>query len=236
MFYIKVILIGIWLFICCISGLFKSVLRWGDPDLGMEFGRMYSKMALKISGIEIEVEGKEYLEEKKPCIYIANHQSNFDMAVFGTVYPPKTVVIGKKELIFIPFFGLFYLASGNIIINRGKTQKAKEILSSVVEEIKKRGVSVWIFPEGTRNKTGEGLLPFKKGSFYMAVGAQVPIIPVLSSSTLTVADWKNGKIKGGKVKVKILPPVMTEGLNENDIPQLSDNIREIMLKTLTELN
>ncbi len=235
MFYIKMASLGIWLIICCIIGLIKSVFRWGDTELGKEFGQLYSWGALKISNVTLQVEGLENLEANQPCVYTLNHQSNFDLVIYGGIYPSNTVVIGKKELLWIPLFGLFYKAAGNIMINRSKTDKAKNVLSQVVDEIKNRKVSVWIFPEGTRNKSGEGLLPFKKGSFHMAVAAQVPVVPLVCSSVNRVADWKRKKLAGGSLKVKILPPIPTNGLTENDVDNLTEEVREKMLAALNEI-
>ena len=80
-----------------------------------------------------------------------------DMATFGTVYPQRTIVIGKKEVKWIPFFGIFYVAAGNIMIDRNKTAKAVAGLKETVDIIRNKKVSIWIFPEGTRNRTGKGL-------------------------------------------------------------------------------
>src|SRR6478672_13269993 len=116
MFYIRTLLLGLWLILCCITGMGKAVFRWRDPSLGKDFGRMFARGAQRITGVSVEIQGQEYMESDQPCIYTANHQSNFDMGTFGSVYPGRTVIIGKKELILIPLFGLFYLASGNIMI------------------------------------------------------------------------------------------------------------------------
>lgn len=236
MFYIRVFLILFWLIICCIIGLGKAIFRWGDPSLGHYFGGLFSRGAQKIIGLSIEVQRQEYLEASQPCIYIGNHQSNFDLVIYGHIYPGKTVVIGKKELIWLPLFGILFLASGNIIIDRKKTAKAKDIFNQIVEEIKTRKVSVWVFPEGTRNKSGEGLLPFKKGAFHMAIAAQVPVVSFVSSSTLPIADWKRRKLPGGKMQIKILPPVSTIGLTEADVNNLANNVREKMLTALSEIH
>lgn len=235
MFYLRILVVGIWIVLICTWGLIKSIIRWGDTNLGTEFARAYSKFTLKVFGIDVELEGTENLNNQ-PCIYTLNHQSNFDMATFGLAYPQNTVIIGKKELIWIPFFGLFYKASGNIMIDRKKITKAKGSLDQVVEAIKNRNVSVWVFPEGTRNRSGEGLLPFKKGPFHMAIGAQVPVVPLVCSSMNKAIDWKNKKIVGKKMKIKILPPIFTNGMTDNDVSTLTEKVRNIMLETVNELN
>lgn len=235
MYYLKLFSLGFWLVFFCIVGLLKSITRWGDTKLGTEYARSFSKKALKITGIEIEFEGLENLKNQ-PCVYTLNHQSNFDMATFGAIYPENTVIIGKKELIWFPFFGLFYKASGNIMIDRKNKDKAIDSLSQVVDEIKNRKVSVWVFPEGTRNKSGEGLLPFKKGSFHMAISAQVPVVPLVCSSMKKVIDWENKKIIGGKMKIKVLEPVSTKNMTNDDVNLLINRVREAMLSEINKLN
>src|SRR4051812_43068242 len=108
-------LIGLWLTLCSCVGIVYSVLRWGNLNIDRDFARVFSWGALRILGIRIQVEGREHLENAQPCIYVANHQSNLDMAVFGPVYPARTVVIGKKELKWVPFFGILFMAAGNIM-------------------------------------------------------------------------------------------------------------------------
>lgn len=228
MYYLKILLIGFWLVFFCIIGLLKSITRWGDTKLGTEYARSFSEKALKIMNIKLELEGLENLKNQ-PCIYTLNHQSNFDMATFGAVYPENTVIIGKKELIWFPFFGLFYKASGNIMIDRKNKTKAIDSLDQVVSEIKNRKVSVWVFPEGTRNKTGKGLLPFKKGSFHMAIAAKVPVVPVVCSPVKKVIDSKNKKFLGGTLKIQVLPPISTKDMTEKDVEPLMNLVREKML-------
>ncbi len=227
---------GFWVVVGCIIGLLKSTTRWGDTNLGKEYARFFNKKAFKIANIEVEYHGLENLEATQPCIYALNHQSNFDMAVFGEIYPANTVIIGKKELIWIPFFGLFYKSAGNIMIDRKKTSKAKNSLGQVVEEIKKRNVCVWIFPEGTRNTSDKTLLPFKKGPFHMAISAQVPVVSLVASSVPKILNWKDKTMNGGKLVVKVLPPVFTTGLTEKDVSELANTIRENMQKAFDEAN
>lgn len=235
MFYIKLALFGFWMAVGCIIGLFHSITRWGDTELGKEYARFFSKRALKVANIDIEYHGLENIEATQPCIYTLNHQSNFDMALFGEVYPSNTVIIGKKELIWIPFFGLFYKSSGNIMIDRKKTSEAKSSLGQVVEEIKRRKVSVWIFPEGTRN-TSKTLLPFKKGPFHMAIAAQVPVVPLISSTLSKALNWEEKKMPGGKMVVKILPPIYTDGMTEKDVDSLTQTVRQKMQEALDDAN
>ncbi|MBC7474724.1 MAG: 1-acyl-sn-glycerol-3-phosphate acyltransferase [Candidatus Sericytochromatia bacterium] len=236
MFYIRVVLLGVWMCICAFLGLLKSIFRWGDTNLGKEYARLFTKVAFKIARVEVEYQGLEHIEATQPCIYTLNHQSNFDMAVFGAIYPGDTVIIGKKQLIWVPVFGLFYKSAGNIMIDRSKTDKAKTSLSHVVEEIIRRKVCVWIFPEGTRNFGKKKLLPFKKGPFHMAIEAQVPVVALVASSLKELMNWEKKLMLGGKLKIRVLPPIFTTGMTDQDVTKLTGIVQEQMQTTFDELN
>ena len=235
MIYLRIALILLWLFVSCMLGLFGCLVRWGDLNLDRDFGRFFSWGALRLSNLKASVEGLEHLEAHQPCIYVANHQSVIDMFSFGKIYPCRTIVIGKKELRWIPLFGLFFAAAGNIMINRQKRVKAIAGLGQAVDAIQKRNASIWIFPEGTRNETGKGLLPFKKGAFHMAISAGVPIVPILSSPVDLIFNWKKRTFRGGRMQIRVLPPIPSAGLTSDDLDKLSDTVREKMLEALRGL-
>lgn len=232
---LKIFGILIWMFFSCAVGLVMAIFRWGDPSLGSAFARIYAWGTLRIAGISVKFEGLENIpSEKTPVIYVANHQSAIDMSTMGLIYPKNTVLIGKKELKWIPVFGLFYLASGNILIDRQKRTDAVAALGQAVEQMKERNVSIWVFPEGTRNKLGHGLLPFKKGAFYMAIQAQVPIVPIVSETLTPIVSWKGKYFRSGEVTIRILPPIPTQGLNPGDVEKLTQQTRDRMLTALGE--
>src|SRR4029079_18657026 len=94
------------------------------------------------------------------------------------------------------------------------------------------GLCIAMMPEGTRNKEGKGLLPFKKGPFHLAILAQVPIIPVVSSPLKDIASWKYKVLKGGTIHMTVLPPIPTKGMTDGDVDRLSNTVREKMLAVL----
>jgi len=220
MFYFKLLVTFVWMLVCCILGLIYVIPNWGNTNINRDFGKVFAWGTLKIFGIRVKFEGLENIEAHQPCIYIINHQSGLDLAIFGLIYPQHTLIIGKRELLFIPFFGIFFLAAGNIIIDRKKVAKAVAGLNQGVEAVVDRKKSIWIFPEGTRNRVGEGLLPFKRGAFHMAIQAGVPLVPIVGGSLAQVADWKRRKAKGGEIRVRVLPPISVEGFTENRVDEL----------------
>jgi 1-acyl-sn-glycerol-3-phosphate acyltransferase len=165
-------------------------------------------------------------------VYVANHQNNYDLFTVSGAIMPKTVTVGKKSLVWMPLFGQFYWLTGNILIDRANRSKAAGTIGQIVSKIKEQKVSVWMFPEGTRSR-GRGLLPFKTGAFHAAIGAEVPVVPIVCSSTdkIKLNRWNNGV-----VIVEIMPPVSTEGLTREDVRELLKTCRDMMKDKLIELD
>jgi 1-acyl-sn-glycerol-3-phosphate acyltransferase len=234
MFYFRAFLILAWFFLCSFGWIVMSLIRWGDINLNGEIARFYARVARRLAGFRIVVEGREILEAHQPCIYVANHQSALDTITIGSIFPRKTVTIGKKELRWIPFFGIAYAASGNILIDRQDRRQAISRLGVAVRAIRERGASILIFPEGTRNRTGEGILPFKKGAFHMAIEAQVPIVPIVCSPLKDIANARSRKLRGGVVRLRVLPPIQPSGGKSPEA--LCGEVRERMLEAIRGLS
>ena len=210
---IRLVLITVWMFVCCVAGFVLLLFRWGDLSLDRYFGQMFSWGGQRICGWKISIENEQGLEQSGPCIFVVNHQSNLDTIPCGWVFPRRCIIIGKKELLMIPLFGLFFAGAGNILLDRKKKSKAFGGLDQAVEIMKKRQASVWVFPEGTRNRTENLLQPFKRGAFYMALSAQVPIVPVVIQPMGELLGIWKGRIRSGTIRMRVLPPISTQGLN-----------------------
>jgi 1-acyl-sn-glycerol-3-phosphate acyltransferase len=235
MFYLKFLWFVIWLIVCCTYGLVLCLVRWGDLELDRIFAHLFAKGCLKGCGIELDVKGREFLETPGPCVYVANHQGSFDLITFGAVYPKRTVVIGKKEIFFIPFFGLFFAAAGNIMIDRKRRDKAIAGLDQAVVAMREKNASIWIFPEGTRNRSKAPLQPFKKGAFHMAIAAQVPIVALLCAPLPGFVSASEKKIGPGRLPMQILPPFSTKGLTALNVDELSAKVHAAMEAALVEM-
>lgn len=210
-----------------------SLCRPFNPDNTRLGGKIFSWGALKLLGVDYRVEGRENIAEVPPSIVVANHQDNMDLFMCGPVVPKRTVSIGKKSLRFLPLFGQAYWLAGNILIDRSNQTKSINLLSQITEAIHHDQKSVWVFAEGTRNR-GKGLLPFKKGAFHMALKAGVPIIPICISTypgKLDLDRWCSGT-----VRVKILPPISTEGYNEKSMDALRQETWSLMSETIKQLD
>jgi len=222
----------LWSGLIFLFGTLLSLVRWGDLNLNRDIGKMLSIPILRALGIRIEVTGMDRMPEG-PKIFVANHQSGFELIVFGFFCPDRTVFIGKKEIIWIPLFGLYFLAAGNIVIDRSRRNKAVATLSRAAAVIRRKQASVMVFPEGTRNRGEEPLLPFKRGPLYLALEAQVPIVPLVVSPIKNVFSWKQRILQSGVIQIQVLPPVSTEGTKKEDATRLATEVREAMLSVMT---
>ena len=167
-------------------------------------GKYYSIMA-KLMGITLLYRDSDKVNTQESYVYIANHQNSYDLMTVSHGARKGVVTVGKKSLKWIPIFGLIYWLSGNIMIDRKNTGKARDTLSLTGDKMKERNLSVWMFPEGTRSR-GKGLLPFKTGAFRLALSQNKDIVPVVCSET------NNGKIKlnrwdNGIVIIESLGPI-----------------------------
>lgn len=186
-----------------------------------------------IIGVRFKLFNKELLDKHPPCVIISNHQHNIDVFFGGLISPKRTVTIGKRAIFWIPFFGLMYYLTGNILINRKNKKSAFGTMDEAAKEIKRRQLSVWIMAEGTRSQ-GRGLLPFKKGAFITAIKAEVPIYLVAISEYHKTLNFN--KIVSGNVYANVIGPISTTGLTLNDVESLRAKTENIMREEVSKMN
>lgn len=227
---VRCLLLAILLLLAFIFGGIYCLLRPRHRDNVHMFAKLFSMVA-PIVGIKVIVR-KPAHASTTPCIYLANHQNNFDMFTHTAAVPKGTVSLGKKSIAWMPFFGQIYWLSGNILIDRKNRNKAFDTLARTAQKIKDKCLSIWIFPEGTRSR-GRGLLPFKMGAFYTAIAAGVPLVPVLASnqSNIKLNRWNNGV-----VIIEMLDPISTLGLTKDNAKELTSKVYTMMADKLELLN
>ena len=159
LFLARMLLMGLHFIVAGVLGLLLGLCRPFNPDNSRLCARLYSLPALCLLRLRVKTEVSSLFGQDRPCVVVANHQSNYDLYVLGRVVPPRTVSIGKKSLKWIPFFGQLYWLAGNVLIDRGNGRQAKQAMLQTTETLQQRETSLWVFPEGTRN-LGKGLLPF----------------------------------------------------------------------------
>jgi len=208
-----------------LSPLFPSLRFYSNSFFLEPFGAF----ARTLVGIKLTVLNRERIYAARPAIFIGNHQSGMDLAVIGECCPSRSVIVGKRELLFIPVFGWFFWIAGNVLIDRANKTSAKAGIDRVRMKLAQRNLNLAIFPEGTRSKTGE-ILPFKRGAFYLAASTGYPIIPVVCSNLKGKGIWEQFQLNGGNVVVSVMPPIETQNLNLSDLAGFSERVRQSMIE------
>ncbi|RUT66868.1 1-acyl-sn-glycerol-3-phosphate acyltransferase [Morganella morganii] len=229
---LRIIIVIIYCIFGSLAGILICLTSPRNPKHVMTFGRMYGKLS-HVFGIKMVYRIPEEAKHYGSCVYVGNHQNNYDMITMSNAVQPRTVTVGKRSLIWIPFFGQLYWISGNILIDRGNRSKAHNTITQVADQIKKRNISVWMFPEGTRSRD-RGMLPFKTGAFHAAMAAGVPVVPVCVSTTqgrVKLNRWNNGV-----VIVEMLPPIDTSKYTREQVRELAEDCRQMMIKRIAELD
>ena len=228
----RIFIIVICCILICILGTLYSFIRFRNPSNVGIFARWFGRLH-PLFGLKVEHRFPANADKVGRCIYIGNHQNNYDMVTISYMVMPRTVSVGKKSLIWVPFFGILYWATGNIFLDRDNRSKAHNTMSELARRINEDNLSIWMFPEGTRSR-GRGLLPFKTGAFHAAIAAGVPIVPVVCSTTHNKIDlnrWDNGK-----VICEMLEPIDVSGYTRDNVRELAEYCHDLMQKRINELD
>lgn len=231
--YIRYSLVGIVILIYSILFSIIAAIFWKNQKVNNYVAPIFGKTVQFILGIKNVFKNRQMLHQRRPCIYISNHQSNVDAWTITANHPGDTITLGKIEIVFIPFFGLLYYLLGHILINRKNKMGSVETLNNLSKQLLDKKLSIWILPEGTRSK-GRGLLPFKKGPFHLAIDSQLPIIPVAISSYHKNLNFN--KLRSGTVLFKALPIIETKGLTHQDVTSLSKKCHELLKEEIEKLD
>ncbi len=171
-------------------------------------------------GCRLTVEGTENIEEGKAYVVIANHSTMLDIPMVHFIPKLNFRWVSKREVLFIPIFGWVLAMQRSITIRRGDAISARAMMAKATKVLNK-GVSVTVFPEGTRSKTGK-ITDFKPGAFIIAKSAEVDILPVMLYNAKAQLDTP--LFKRVDLRVKILPPVSTAG---RKLGELSNELNEL---------
>ena len=185
-----------------------------SADLLYVIAMWITRNGLRLAGVRVLVEGIERIRPADTYIYMANHVSNLDPPVLITRLPHRTSVLVKKELFQVPILGRAMLLANLVPVDRRNREAAVNSMRQA-EEVMSRGLNLTVFPEGTRSRDG-GLLPFKKGPFYLAMDSGVPIVPVTILGSETLMPKGSGVIHSGTVRLILHTPISPKEFNDKD--------------------
>uniref|UniRef100_A0A182TW97 1-acylglycerol-3-phosphate O-acyltransferase n=1 Tax=Anopheles melas TaxID=34690 RepID=A0A182TW97_9DIPT len=189
---------------------------------------------IRLFGVEYEIRGQEHINVRNGGVVLLNHQSAIDIV---SKYHPSLlsrllrefrniVPVVKKELFYMLPFGIASYLVGVVFIDRKNTASAKDVMKREAVAITKDHLKLAIFPEGTRHDN-DTLLPFKKGSFHVAVDSQSIIQPVIVSK-YHFLDHKRKRFGRGRVIIKIMPEIPTKGMTKADVTELTERCQQLM--------
>ncbi|MEB3980946.1 HAD-IB family hydrolase [Mycobacterium sp. 663a-19] len=194
------------------------------------FTSTFSQLSLAISGVHLNVIGKENLTAQRPAVFIFNHRNQVDPIITGALVRDNWTAVGKKELAKDPIMGTIGKAMDAAFIDRDDPVAAVESLHQI-EELARKGLSIVIAPEGTRVDTTE-VGPFKKGAFRIAMAVGIPIVPIVIRNAEIVAARNSSTINPGTVDVAVFPPIPVDDWTLDTLPERIAEVRQLYLDTL----
>ncbi len=194
------------------------------------YARWWAKIQLLVSGVRVKVGGLEHLDKERPYIYMSNHQGSYDIFALLSCLPVQFRWIAKKELFAIPILGWAMGAANYISIDRSGRRGALESIERAARKIK-GGVSVVIFPEGTRSRDGS-IQPFKRGGFTLALKSGVPIIPITINGSRDVMARDSMRVRPGEIRVSVDRAIQTTPFSLRERNVLMEKVRETIERNL----
>ncbi len=193
---------------------------------------IWARILLILTNTKVRVIGAENVLSREPGVYMANHQSDFDILILLAHVPGQFRWIVKKELFQIPVFGAAMKKAGYIEIDRQHHEKAMISLDAAARKIRE-GKSVMSFPEGTRSKDGK-VKSFKQGMFHLAINAGVPIIPISIIGAKDIMPKRSLMIRPGKVFLVIDKPIDVKEFTIENRHDLIEKVRNVIIKNCEE--
>ncbi|MCM3874908.1 MAG: 1-acyl-sn-glycerol-3-phosphate acyltransferase [Thermoanaerobaculia bacterium] len=211
-------------------GLLAILTSWIPPRgrLYLFWARLWARSILFLTGIPATIETASEAAALPQAIYMSNHESGIDILLLLLVIPQDVRFLAKRSLFYVPFMGWSMWLAGFVPVDRQRTEKARDVLSGL-DRCLAKGVSILIFPEGTRSRDGR-LGAFKKSGFLTALKSGVPIVPVGVSGARAVLGAQGMIVRRGPVCVRAGQSIPTEGLGVKDRRALMSQVRAEILR------
>ena len=190
------------------------------------FSRAWSWLIMKTILSPMKVVGLDKIDTSRPHVYAVNHASAMDIPVLYVYLPFQFRIVFKKELLSYPVVGWQLKRSGQVCIDQQKPTNSIAAIRSAVKSLK-AGMPLVIFPEGGRTPDGE-IKPFLPGAFFLAIKAQVDIVPVALIGTYELLPMNTYHIKCRPLEMRVGEPISTAGLTMRDLEAVSAKVRKAM--------
>ena len=183
-----------------------------------------------ICGTKVTIIGEENVPKDEPVLYIGNHRSFFDIVLTYVRVPRLTGYIAKKEIRKVPLLSNWMVNLHCLFLDRDNIKEGLKTILAAIDKVKS-GISICIFPEGTRNKGDELLLPFHDGSFKIADKSGCAIIPITITNSSAIFEDHLPWIKKAHVIIEYGAPIYPSSLDKQERKQLSSMVQNIIKET-----
>ena len=219
-----------------------STIFWGSISLFQSFfdstgraqietARRWAWSLLAIGGVRVTVEGIEKIRADGSYVFASNHLSYMDTPVILANIPVQFRFLAKRGLFQIPFLGTHLARAGHIPVPREDPRGAVKTMTLAADTIRTRGISMLVFPEGGRSRNGM-LRPFKEGAAYIGIKAGAPIVPIALVGTREILPYGSGRIRPGRVRLRIGDPIETSNLTLRDRAAVMERIHKQIVEML----
>jgi 1-acyl-sn-glycerol-3-phosphate acyltransferase len=198
------------------------------------YARLWGKIALLANRVKVEMEGIEHVKGEGPYIFMSNHQGYYDVFALLGRLPFQFKWLVKKELFSIPFLGWTMAAAGYINIDREGTRKTVGALNEAAQRIRE-GMSIVIFPEGSRSPDGS-IQSFKKGGFTLAIKSRVPIVPIAIAGTREIMPKGKLTAAAGEIRIQMGYPIPTQSYSLKDREALISKVNQAISENFKKIS
>lgn len=192
---------------------------------------VYTPIYLALIGIRLRVEGRAHLSPEGSYVLVSNHVSALDFIVNARAYPGVFQFLAKRELHRVPVFGWVVKKMCLSVDRSDPASRARSV--ALLQERLAQGWSIFVYPEGRRNRTAEPLGPFYDGAFRVAIQTQAPIAVQTLTNMREICGKADGlDLRPGTVRIVWSKPIETAGMTLDDLPRLREQVRQTMLAHL----
>lgn len=188
------------------------------------------KVLVKIAGTNLIIKGLDNIPKDTPCLLVPNHRSIFDIIITYPLYEMPVSFVAKRETKKIPVFSFWMALMNCQFLDRKDLRKGLKVILKCVDLVKK-GSSICIFPEGTRNKGTDPLQPFHNGSLKISEKSGCPIVPVVINNSEMIFENQFPKIKKATVIVEYLPAITVSDLSKPKFKETIEKLPSLMEET-----
>ena len=204
---------------------------FGLRDGFLSYGAWMMRVGRWIEGIPVEAVGRDRLDRRTPCVFMSNHLSFLDAPLLLTVLDRPVRFIVKRFVFRIPILGLGMRLSGYVPVDKEGVGEGRRRIAIAAERIRKRRYSFLVYPEGARSWDGS-LQRFRRGGFFLALEAGVPIVPISIQGTYELMPRVSWWIRRGPVRIVFHEPVDVRAYSRETLPQLTERVRSAIASGL----